>query len=191
MLFSPRLLQLLHPGGHYHNLTLTAYAVLIAGFVMIVNQTGQILARNLSTLAALFLIAGYVLQSNWISTVNHLNTLAHYTTLTQILTRIRSLPDANWDGKKIAVVGRYDMRSEYPFKGATGVASKYMDPTHMQHLARLMRDEATFVVADRATPKALEYAATHAPWPHPGSVGMVDGMGVVVLSKDVLKPVPP
>ena len=32
-------------------------------------------------------------------------------------------------------------------------------------------------------PKILEFAATHSPWPHPASVGVVDGMGVVVFAK--------
>jgi hypothetical protein len=57
-----------------------------------------------------------------------------------------------------------------------------MDALHMDRLARLLRDEATFVKADDTTPRALEYAATHAPWPAPGSVGVVDGMGVIVFS---------
>lgn len=188
--FSPRLLQLLHPAGHYHALTLTAYAVLIGGCVMIVNRAGQTLTRNLSSVAAAFLIAGYVLQCNWISTVSYLNTLAHYTTLTQILARARSLPATEWNGKKIVVVGSYDMPSAYPFKGATGVASEYMDAVHMQHLARLMRDDVVFLQADDKTPGALQYAATHQPWPNPSSIGVVDGMGVVVLSKGSRQPVP-
>jgi hypothetical protein len=54
----------------------------------------------------------------------------------------------------------------------------------MDQLARLMRDEATFVEADKTMPKVLEYAATHAAWPSPGSVGVIEGMGVVVLSKN-------
>lgn len=189
--FTPRLLQLLHPAGHYHALTLTAYAVLIAGCVMIINRAGQMLARNISTVAALILIAGYILQCNWISTVNYLNTLAHYTTLTQILARARSLPATDWDGRKIVVVGSYNMRSDYPFKGATGVASEYMEAAHMQHLARLMRDDVVFLQADDKTPGAMHYADTHQPWPHPSSVGVVDGIGVIVLSKDSSAPVPP
>ena len=71
------------------------------------------------------------MQCNWISTVNYLNTLAHYTTLTQVLARVRSIPDAQWDGRKIAVVGRYDMSTDYPYKPATGVATKFMDAKHM------------------------------------------------------------
>jgi hypothetical protein len=53
----------------------------------------------------------------------------------------------------------------------------------MDLLARLVRDDAQFVAADRTMPKVLEYAAAHRPWPDPGSVGIVDGMGVVVFSK--------
>jgi hypothetical protein len=139
--------------------------------------------RNLSIVFSMLLIAGYVLQCNWISTVNYLNTTAHFATLTQVLARVRSIPDARWDGKKIVVVGRYDPPSDYPFKLAAGVATKFMDAQHMENLARLMRDEATFVAADETMPKVLEYAATHSPWPDPGSVGVVDGMGVVVFSK--------
>src|SRR5437773_4439908 len=64
--FTPRVLQLLHWKGHYHSLTLTAYAVLIGGAVMIVNRAGRTVIRNLSIVCATFLIAGYVLQCNWI-----------------------------------------------------------------------------------------------------------------------------
>ena len=181
-IFAPRTLQLIHPEGNYHNLTLTAYAAVIAGSLIIINRAGYILVRNLSVVATTFLIAGYVMQCNWISTVNYLNTMAHYTTMTQVLSRVRALPDESWDGRKIAVVGNYNMHSDYPYKSATGVAVKYMDAVHMQHLAKLMRDDVSIVEADDTTPGALEYAATHPGWPHPASVGIVDGMGVVVFS---------
>jgi hypothetical protein len=180
---APRTVQLLHPQGSYHSLTLTAYALVIAGAVMIIARSGRTAARNASTIVAFLLIVGYVAQCNWISTVNYLNTLAHYTTLTEVLARLRSLPDAHWDGKRVAVVGAYDMPSDFPFKPATGVATEFMDALHMDRLARLMREEAVFVQADQATPKALEYAASHAPWPDPGSVSVVDGMGVIVFSR--------
>jgi hypothetical protein len=183
-LFMPRILQLLHPQGHYHNLTLTAYALLIAGFVMIIHRAGPVLVRNLSTLLALFLIAGYILQCNWISIVNHLNMLAHYTTMTQILTRVKSVPSKSWDGLNVAVVGKYNMSSSYPFKGDTGVATKFIDASHMQHLARLMREDINFVAADHSMPKVMEYASENIQWPNSSSIGAVDGMAVVVLSKE-------
>src|SRR5207247_1880146 len=82
-----------------------------------------------------------------------------------------------WDGRKIAVVGTLAMSSDYPFKSAVGVAPKFLDAEHMGQLARLLRDGATFVQADQTTPKLLEYAATHAPWPAPGSVAIVGGVG--------------
>ena len=53
----------------------------------------------------------------------------------------------------------------------------------MTSLARILRDEATFVAADEAMPKVLDYAATHAPWPAPSSVTVIDGVGVVVFGK--------
>ena len=179
---SPRVLQLLHPEGNYHNLTLTAYALVIAGAVMIVNRAGPVIVRNASMVLTGLLVAGYVIQCNWISTVNHLNTVAHFTMTSEVLARVRSIPDARWDGKKIVVVGRYDMPSDYPFRPATGVATQFMDAPHMEAMARLLRDEATFVAADATMPKVLEYALAHRPWPDPGSVGIVDGMGVVVFS---------
>ena len=183
--FTPRILQLIHPAGVYHNLTLTAYALVISGAVIIINQASRaVIIRNISTILAFVLIAGYILQCNWISTVNYLNTMAHFSTLTQVLARARSLPDTNWDGKKIAVVGKYNMSSDYPFKSATGVAVSYMDAFHMQHLANLMRDDITFVEADNTMPEVLEYATTHAHWPNPASIGVVNGMGVVVFSKN-------
>ena len=58
----------------------------------------------------------------------------------------------------------------------------------MNYLARLMRDEIVFIPADQTTPEALEYAKTYSAWPHPTSVGIVDGVAVVVFSNDNLKP---
>jgi hypothetical protein len=187
---SPRILQLVHPEGDYHNLTLTAYAVTIAGSVMIVLRAKYILVRNLSIVFAAILIGGYIIQCSWISTVNYLNTLAHYTTLTQVLARVRSLPE-EWNGEKVIVVGNYKMKQDYPYKETTGVATNYIGAKftkHMNYLARLMRDEMVFVPADQTTPKALEYAREHLAWPHPTSVGVVDGAGVVVFSNGNLKP---
>ena len=183
VLLAPRALQLLHPAGYYPNRALTAYALVIAGSIALVHRSGSPQIRNVSIVASAVLLWGYLLQCNWISTVNYLNTLAHYTTLTQILARLRSMPEQNWDGKTVAVVGTYDMPSEFPFRPATGVASEFMTPKHMNLLARLMRDEAKFVRADDGLPKVLEFAANRRPWPSPESVGLVDGKGVVVLSK--------
>ena len=180
--FAPRILQLVHPEGQYHALTLTAYAVLIAGAVMIVIRGARTLTRNAAIIVTVFLVAGYVMQCNWISTVNYLNTFAHFDTLTQVLARLRSLPDAGWDGKKIVVVGRYEMPTTYPFATRDAVAPKFLDAQHMTYMARLLRDEATFVSADTTMPRVLEYARSHPPWPNPASVTIVDGMGVVVLS---------
>ena len=187
---SPRILQLVHPEGDYHNLTLTAYAVTIAGSVMIVLRAKYILVRNLSIVFAAILIGGYIIQCSWVSTVNYLNTLAHYTTLTQVLARVRSLPE-EWNGEKVIVVGNYKMKQDYPYKETTGVATNYIGTKftkHMNYLARLMRDEMVFVPADQTTPEALEYAREHLAWPHPTSVGVVDGAGVVVFSNANLKP---
>ncbi len=181
--FTPRALQVLHPHGSYHYLALTAYAIVVAGAVMIVVRSGSAIARNVAILFAAFLLAGYVMQCNWVSTVNYLNMQAHFSTLTQVLARLRAIPDAQWDGKKVVVVGSYEMPGEYPFKIAPGVAIKFMDAHHMNSLAQLLRDEARFEDADSTMPKVLEYAASHDPWPHPGSVAVVDGAGVVVFAK--------
>jgi len=182
VLIAPRSLQILHPEGNYHNLTLTGYALVVAGFVMITTRGGTVLARNLSILLATALIAGYVIQCNWISTVNQLNTYAHYTTMSQILARIKSLDLGHWEDRKAVVVGRYDMAADYPCKPATGVAVGFIDASHMQRLARLMREEVTFVPADKSMPAVMEYAMAHPKWPHPDSVGLVGGVPVVVLS---------
>ena len=184
-LITPRILQFLHAEGLFHNLTITAYAVLIAACVMVVNRSGITFVRNLSAILAFILIAGYVIQCNWISTVNKLNSMAHFSMVTQVLTRVRSLPNVDWDGKNIVVVGRYDMSSEYPFKIATGVATEFVDARHMKSIARLMRDDALFVNADQNYPKVLEYASKNKTWPHPSSVAIVDGKGVVVFSKEI------
>jgi hypothetical protein len=184
MILSPRVMQFLHPKGTFHSLTVTAYALVIAAAALVSMRLGSGLIRNGSALVAALVIVGYVMQCNWISTVNYLNTQAHFATTTQILARLRSLPDPNWDGKTVAVVGQYEMPSGFPFRPATGVASQFMDPSHMTLLARLMRDEASFVNADQSMSKVLEFAVARKPWPSPQSVGIVDGVGVVVLSTE-------
>jgi hypothetical protein len=185
---APRTLQLVHPEGQFHSLTLTGYAVLIAGAAMIVVRSARTALRNGAIVVAAVLVAGYVMQCNWISTVNYLNTMAHFATTTQVLARLRALPDAGWDGKKIVVVGRYEMPTTYPFTTRDAVAPKFLDADHMTQLARLLRDEATFEPADKTMPRILDYARTHAPWPSPASVAVVDGKGVVVLSKGAAVP---
>jgi hypothetical protein len=182
VIFSPRILQFIHPGGTYHNLTLTAYAVVIAGCVYIVNRAAHTFIRNISVIIAAFLITGYIMQCNWISTVNYLNTFAHYTTLTQVLARIRSLPGESWNGDKIMVFGNHLMMNDYPFKTAKGVATTHLDASRMQKLAWLMRENVSIEAVSENAPKALEFAQTHPVWPHPDSVGVVDGAGVVVFS---------
>ncbi len=189
-LLAPRTVQFLHPQANFHQLTLTAYALVIAASVLLILRTGRTLVRNATLLLSTLLLAGYVMQCGWISTVNYLNTAAHYATMTQILARLRALPDPAWDGETVLVVGRYDMPSEFPFKGATGVASEYIDPAHMNMLARLMRDEVQFRKADASMPGVLAFAASRKAWPNPGSVGIVDGVGVVVLSSPAGNDVP-
>ena len=184
VMLSPRVMQFLHPKGNFHDLTVTAYALVIGGAAMIALRMGGSLNRNAVALVATLLTAGYVMQCNWISTVNHLNTQAHFTTTTQILARLRALPDQNWDGRTIAVVGRYDMPSGFPFIPSTGVASEFMTPTHMSLMSRLMRDEARFVKADKSMTEVMGFAAARQPWPSPQSIGIVEGVGVVVLSKE-------
>lgn len=182
-IFSPRLLQLLHPSGTYHNLTLTAYALLVAGAVMILLRAGPMLLRNSTVLLSALLLAGYIVQCNWISTVGYLNTLAHYSTMTQILARLNALPVEGWDGKTIAVMGRYDMYKGYPFKRATGIASEFVDEGHIRNLALLLRDQRTYLVGKEIPAAIRAYAANRSPWPHPESVGVAHGMAVVVLSR--------
>lgn len=180
---APRTLQLMHPEGNFHNLTLTAYGVVIAGCIMIISRAGPTLVRNASMVLAFFLVGGYVIQCNWISTVNYMNTLAHYAAVSQVLARLRSLPDARWDGRTIAVVGSLRMPQGYPFRPATGVASSFIDAEHMGKLAYLLRDEVKVVAADASAPEVLEYAVNRSLWPHPESVGVVNGVGVVVFSR--------
>jgi len=81
------------------------------------------------------------------------------------------------------VVGHYAMPTSFPFKPATGIASEFMDPAHMTLMARLLRDEASFLEADKSLPGVMEFAADRKPWPSPQSVGIVDGVGMVILSK--------
>ncbi len=187
---APRVLELLHPHGHYHALTLTAYALVLAAAVTLLTRHGGVLARNLATLVTALLLAGFLLQTNWISTVNHLNTLAHITRLNEVLARVRAIRDPAWDGRRIIVVGRLNLPSEYPFKPATGVATEFMDASHMQKLAGLLRARVEFIQAGEHTPEALAWAANRHIWPASDSVGVVNGTGVVVFAPVGRQPAP-
>lgn len=185
---SPRLLQMLHPHGHFHQLTLTAYAVVVAGALAILLRHVRPWLGNAGRILGVFLILGYLIQCNWISTVNLLNTQAHFHTLGQVLARVRALPAEGWDGRTVVVVGALDMAHTHPYRPATGVASRYMDAAHMDLMARLLREPVRFVAADAKTPWALEYARGHANWPAAESVTAVAGRAVVVLSSPVSRP---
>ena len=184
-LFMPRLLQLIHPQATYHNLTLTAYALVVAGCLMILFTARVILVRNLAALLAILLVCGYLIQCNWISTVGYLNTQAHYLAMNRILAQVGTLPAEGWDGKTVAVLGRHAMYSEYPYKKATGLASEFIDVGHMQLLARLLRQDMTFIDIAEAPPATREYAARQKPWPYAGSLGVAGGMAVLVLSHPI------
>jgi hypothetical protein len=187
VLVTPRILQIVHPQGNFHEGTLTAYAIAVAGCVMILLRARTILVKNISAILAICILAGYLVQCNWISTVNYLNTLAHYTTFTQILTRVKLLPREHWDGKKVAVVGNYRMYSGHPYKIATGVATTYIDTLHAKRLARIMRENISILEADEITPEVQEYAKKRSPWPHPDGVSVFGDIAVVVLSNDDLE----
>jgi hypothetical protein len=74
------------------------------------------------------------------------------------------------------------MFDDYPFRRATGVATQFIRAQHLQRLARLLRDEATIVPVTDAAPQVQALARTLPAWPHPGSVGTLDGVALVVLS---------
>jgi hypothetical protein len=184
VLLAPRVLQLLHPAGYYPNRALTAYALVIAGSIALVHRGGLPRVRNVSIVLAAVLLWGYLLQCNWISTVNYLNTFAHRAAFTQVLASLQSTGRDAWDGRNVVVVGRLDMSAEFPFRQSDGVASEFLDGIHMQEISRLMRTGVTFAADDGTDPRVREFAAWRRPWPHPQSVGVIEGTGVVVLSND-------
>lgn len=182
-LVAPRALHLLHPSGNFHQLTLTAYAIAVAGSLMLVLRSAPVLLRNGATAVAALVIAGYVIQCNWISTVNYQNTVAHFAQTTQILARVRSIPDARWDGSTIVVSGSLRLFDEYPFRRTMGVASDFISASHLQYVTRLLRDNVKVVPIEDASPIVQAAAAQLPTWPHPQSVAIVDGVAVVSLSK--------
>ncbi len=170
-LIAPRFLQLLHSEGQFHNLTLTAYALVVSACIAIVLRTGKIILRNLTIVTSIFIIAGYIEQCNWISSINYLNSQAHYATLTQILARIRSLEDkeSNWDGKKAFIFGSYEMPEYRIFKKAAGVAPNFIRPQEIQDFSHVLRDEMIFLNKDQVSPRVIQFVSERPSWPHPAS----------------------
>lgn len=181
--FAPRVLQVIHPSGHYHNLTLTAYASLAAGALALIYRFRKTALSNIATCIAVLLLVGFIAQANWISSVNYLNMVAHFSTTSQILSRLGSLPNSGWDGRRILLVGNYSMPNYYPFKRATGVATDFIDPNHFSAMAKLLRTEVEVIHEVDGSAQALAFAATRRPWPDSESIGVVDGVGIVVLAK--------
>jgi hypothetical protein len=62
IVFAPRTMQLLHPSGHFHNLTLTSYALVVASAVMVVARSAGSFVRVGALVAGGVLVAGYVAQ---------------------------------------------------------------------------------------------------------------------------------
>jgi hypothetical protein len=178
---APRSLQLLHASGNFHNLTLTAYAVVVAGCLMLIQRAGTTLVRNASAIVALLVVAGYLIQCNWISTVNYLNTLAHLSQTAQILAKVRSLPSHEWDGRTIVVAGSLHLYDEYPFRRTTGIATDFVATPHLQHLVNLLRDSAKILPIQSVAPELQALASRLPAWPHPASVAISNGMAVVNL----------
>lgn len=180
---APRVLQVIHPSGHYHNLTLTAYAVLAAGALAVIYRFRKAALSNITTCIAVLLLLGFIAQANWISSINYLNMVAHFSTTSQILSRLGSLPNSGWDGRRILVIGNYSMPGYYPFKRATGVATDFIDAEHFWAVAKLLRTEVEVIHEADGSAQALAFAATRPAWPHSESIGVMDGVGIVVLAK--------
>lgn len=181
-LLAPRALQILHPLGTYHNLTLTAYGMVVAGAVMLALRARSNFWRNLICVATIALIFKYVMLSNWISTVNYLNYSAHQSVLTQILTRIRDFPPATITQPEVAVIGTLKMPDAYPFLSQTGIATDYISLNHLGKFSALMGQPVKFVGADHLPQPVLEVIKSVPVWPAPGSVFNAGGTVVVVLS---------
>jgi hypothetical protein len=181
-ILAPRALQFLHPEGTFHNLTLTAYGIVVAGTVMVALRSRSIFWRNLICAAAAVLIFKYVMLSNWISTVNYLNFSAHQSVLTQILTRITDFPPATITRPEVAVIGKLKMPDAYPFLPQTGIATDYIDLAHLGKFSAVMGQPIKFVGEDQLPEQVREIAKNAPEWPAPGSTFSANGMAIVVLS---------
>lgn len=182
-LMAPRALQFLHPHGAFHNLTLTAYAVVIAGVFGIVARCSGTVVRNLALLAACLIVYAYVVQANWMATVNYLNWNAHQLTMSRILARVDALGPGGWDGRTVAVHGKLNLVDSYPYKKETGVAVSFIDEEHFQKFARLLRQDVQVVRSKEMSAELLRSVAELPTWPAAGSVQLVGNTAVVVLSR--------
>ena len=182
-LLAPRALQFVHPQGAFHNLTLTAYAVVIAGAFAIVARCAGAIVRNAALVTAVLIVYAYLVQANWMATVNQLNWAAHQLTMSQILGRIDSLPRDAWDGKTVAVYGKLELVDTYPYRKQTGIAVSFIDEEHFQRFSRLLRQEVQVVTSKEMSADLRRTVEGLPTWPAAGSVQLVGNMAVVVLSR--------
>jgi hypothetical protein len=180
---APRALQLVHAAGSFHNLTLTAYAIVVAGSLMVLQRAGPIVIKNVSAVVASLVIFGYLVECNQISMVNYLNTVAHFSQTTQILARLRSLPSPQWDGATVVIAGSLPLYHDYPFLRGTGISNDFVAATHIQHLTRLLRDNVKVLPIEKADQQVRNLADSLPAWPNPASVATLNGIAVVNLGK--------
>lgn len=175
-------MQLIHPHYDYHDMTLTAYAISIAGSLTIINKAGNIIYRNIGNLIAIIMIWSYIIQCNWVSTVNHFNNIAHFSIMTEVFSRAGTAKPESWDGKTIIVDGKYKMLSSYPYRKAGGVSPEYIDEEHMQSLTTLLRRDISIISIGNSDLSFQKLAKSLPVWPASGSLVIKDGIAIVKMS---------
>jgi hypothetical protein len=190
-LFAPRAVQVFHPGGNYHELTLTGYGVFIAAsaaFAM--NVSGRWPRTGVQAVVAL-LIAGFLHSNNVGASalVFDYQAIMHWGN--RILARVEqhprySAPPAGAVRKAVFVGDLYKVSEWYyrgrPFVQAVGIADGVPNII-FDAIFRLLRVNAsTDGLSDGSRRQAAAFAAGRPAWPHPDSVTVLeDGTIVVIL----------
>ena len=193
-LFAPRVLQVAHPDGNYHELTLTGYGVYLAGAAAFAMEMKNRIARSAVQLVLVVLICSFIHSNNVGAAALAFDYQAIMHWGNRVLAMIEADPRCavqmgSWAPKRIMFVGDAYRVSDWfyrgrPFVTAVGIADGIPNIV-FDSIFRLLRVNATSVgIPPQTHSEGLAYAARHEAWPHPESVTVLrDGTIVVVLSK--------
>ena len=199
LLLFPWLLVLVREGENaYRYNTLFSLGMVYATVVAAsVSWTSVSILRKTALAAGWIVVIGFVYQHNIAAVGLHIMNERDKLIANRIIDRIERDPlyDNLGHVRPVALIGRLDYQQRWPFGAnpSTGPIRTSLvrcsvlacQPGRLHHLLRWVQADRARYVHMRdgdALERALEYARTHAAWPSPQAVAVIDDFVVIILS---------
>ena len=183
--FIPCVLQVIHPAGRYHVLTLTSVAVLFAGITAIIFINKWTFLKNISVILIVFVLYIFACENNRKSVISLQSTRAEQMLASRMLARAEALPEYFQMEKKtfvfIGKLPRHEIDCEYPFLSSVGVGGYRLNGPRGWAVLRLLRTKV-YPPTAKQIQVAKDHIKSRRGWPHLDSVFIVDNIVVVILS---------